>query len=98
MAERFADFIASERARLHAERDVVFTQQQELENQLAALNNELRAIDAYEAAKSGKKAAPAPVRARRASTAPRGSKREGILAALADVPHGLTRGELLEKM
>ena len=39
---------------LHAEREAVFTQQHELEGKLAAINNELRAIDAYEAAKSGK--------------------------------------------
>src|SRR5258708_21589684 len=99
MAEHFADFIARERARLHAERDVVFSQQHELETQLIALNNELAAITAYELAKTGKAAAPAKsVRARRASTAKSGSKRAGIIAALSDIPHGLTRRELLEKM
>ena len=98
MADQFADFIARECARLHAERDAVFSQQQELETQLKALNNELAAITAYELAKTGKSAVPAPVRARRASTAKSGSKRAGIIAALSDIPHGLTRGELLEKM
>ena len=47
-------FIASERERLNKEREAIFTQQQELEQKLAGINNELRAIDAYEAAKSGK--------------------------------------------
>jgi len=37
--------------RLHAEREAIFTQQHELETQLTALNNEMRAIDAYEPAK-----------------------------------------------
>ena len=99
MAEQFADFITRERDRLHAEREAIFTQQHELETQLTALNNEMRAIDAYEAAKSGKATSTPQARKRSSpATSPRGSKRAGILAALADIPHGLTRRELLEKM
>lgn len=93
--QTFETFIASERERLHKERDTVFTLQHELEAKLASINNELRAIDAYEAAKSGK---PAP--ATRQSRAPRarsGSKREQLLQVIKD-GHGLTRGEILEKM
>ena len=55
----FSDFITRERERLQAERETSFNQQHELEQQLAAINNEMRAIDAYEAAKSGK--APPPL-------------------------------------
>jgi hypothetical protein len=36
--------------------------------------------------------------ARKTTTGRRGSKRDSILAALADIPHGLTRGELLDKL
>lgn len=102
MAETFQDFIARERERLHTEREAVFTQQHELEGKLAAINKELGAIDAYEAAKAGK-AVPVQRRARAAAvrgggSERRGSKRAGILAVLEDNPHGLNRGEILEKL
>ena len=93
--ETFATFIQRERDRLHAEREQIFNQQQELEAKLADLNRELSAIDAYEAAKSGK-----PTRAtstRRASTIRRGSKREQLLEVIR-AGGGLARGEILEKM
>ena len=93
----FADFIAKDRARLQAEREAIFNQQHELEQKLASINNEMRAIDAYEAAKSGK----APARAgttRRTGGGRRGSKREGILQAIKSAAEGLTRGELLQML
>ncbi len=52
--ENFSAYIQRERERLHAEREGIFNQQQELENKLADINRELAAIDAYEAAKAGK--------------------------------------------
>jgi anti-sigma factor RsiW len=102
MTEQFSDFVTRERERLLGEREAIFTQQRELESKLTALNNEMRAIDAYEAAKTGK-ATPAPAgRARKASapatTGRRGSKREGLLAVIKANPDGLARGEILEKM
>jgi hypothetical protein len=93
--ETFATFIQRERDRLHGEREAIFTQQHELEGKLAAINNEMRAIDAYEAAKAGK-----PIRAtttRRASTGRAGSKR-GQLLEVIRAGGGLARGEILEKM
>ena len=96
MADTFQDFITRDRDRLHAEREAVFTQQHELEGRLAAINNELRAIDAYEAAKSGKPAA-RQTGTRRAPRAQSGSKREQLLQIIKDA-QGLTRGEILEKM
>ena len=95
--ETFATFIQRERDRLHAEREAIFTQQQELESKLAGINRELSAIDAYEAAKTGKAA---PVRAtgtRRATTRRAGSKREQLLETIR-AGGGLARGEILEKM
>jgi hypothetical protein len=97
MAETFETFISSERERLNKERETIFNQQHELEGKLAAINNELRAIDAYEAAKSGKAA---PARQTRAARAPRGrsgTKRDQLLQVIKE-GHGLTRGEILEKM
>ena len=93
--ETFATFMQRERDRLHAEREQIFNQQQELEAKLADLNRELSAIDAYEAAKSGK-----PARAtstRRVSTVRRGSRREQLLEVIR-AGGGLARGEILEKM
>ena len=101
MAEQtFADFITRDRERLHAEREQIFNQQHELENKLADINRELSAIDAYEAAKTGK--APAAVRqARGARTRPqarRGSKHDALMQVIKDNPSGLTRGEILDRM
>ncbi len=90
----FADFIAKDRTRLQAEREAIFNQQHELEQKLAAINNETRAIDAYEAAKSGKAVARTG-NPRRSVGERRGSKREGILQAIKNAAGGLTRGELL---
>jgi hypothetical protein len=104
MAEKtFEMFVARERARLSGERDAIFTQQQELEQKLEAVNRELAAIDAYEAAKSGKPlksaraVATGRTRTRLASHGRRGSKRDELLK-LIEESEGLTRGEILEKM
>jgi hypothetical protein len=101
MAEgTFADFIARDRERLHAEREQVFNQQHELENKLADINRELSAIDAYEAAKTGK--TPAVTRqtrgARARPPARRGSKRDALMQVIKENPSGLTRGEILDRM
>ena len=94
MARTFEDFIRSERERLTAKREEIRKQHRELENQLAEIHREFLAIDAYEAAKRGK-----PSRPSGGATAARaGSKRDSIMAALAGVSGGLTRGELLEKL
>src|ERR1700686_4933888 len=96
----FAGFIAAERERLHGEREAIFNQQHELETKLAAINNELRAIDAYEAAKSGKATVPARQARGRAvqATVRRGSKRDSLLALIRENAGGLTRGEIIERM
>src|SRR5712691_5294483 len=97
MPDTFQDFITRDRERLQAERDTIFNQQHELEGKLAAINNELRAIDAYEAAKSGKAAPARQTRTGRAPRARSGSKREQLLQVIKE-GGGLTRGEILEKM
>jgi hypothetical protein len=95
----FAEFIARERERLHAEREQIFNQQNELENKLADINRELSAIDAYEAAKTGKSIRQPTARGTRARPqARRGSKREALMQVIKDNPSGLTRGEILDRM
>jgi hypothetical protein len=94
MEETFETFVQRERARLHGEREAIFAQQQELKNKLAAMNGELRAIEAYEAARSGK--APARASARSGTRrAPRGSRRDELLTLIKN-HKGVTRGEILE--
>lgn len=99
MAEdTFQQFVSRERDRLNGERESIFEQQRQLENKLAEIGRELAAIDAYEAAKSGK-APPRPGAARRGQPrARRGSKREALMQVIAAHPAGLSRGEILERM
>jgi hypothetical protein len=98
MAQSFQDYITKERERLNGEHEAVLAQQRDLQTKLAGIKRELAAVDAYEAAKSGKPTAKRSGGTARSGGPRRGSKRDGIMAALSDIPHGLTRGELLEKM
>lgn len=94
----FADYMTRERDRLHAEREAIFTQQQELENKLNKINREFAAVDAYEAAKSGKavRGASTTTRGPRRQ-ARRGSRREALMELIRSAA-GLSRGEILERM
>jgi len=98
MAETFQEFITRERERLNAEREAIFNQQHELEQRLAAINNEMRAIDAYETAKAGKVLSPRSGGPRRASAGRRGSKRGQLLELIKQNPAGLARKDILERM
>src|SRR3954453_7641400 len=91
----FAEYIARERDRLRAEREQVFSQQEELQRKLDAINREFVAIEAYATAKTGKAARRA--QADRQPRARRGSRREALLELIRQ-SDGLSRGELLERM
>jgi hypothetical protein len=105
---RFADAMQRERERLHRERDEILDQQKELENKLTEINHELGAIEAYEAAKTTKVAAPRQQRhgpgasqtsATQLPPEPRPrprlrSRREALLRVIAEHPAGLSRGEI----
>jgi hypothetical protein len=97
MAQTLHDVITKDKERLNSERAAIRTQQRDLEKKLVEIDREYAAIDAYEAAKSGKASA-RKTGARRASTGRKGSKRDAIIAVLQSNPDGLSRGELLEKM
>jgi hypothetical protein len=95
----FAEYISRERDRLNAEREAIIIQRRELDQRLAEINREFHAVDAYEAAKRGKGSTrqagarkPSGVRQAR-----RGSRREELMNIIRQ-GHGLTRGEILEKM
>src|SRR3954451_3819246 len=91
----FAEYIGRERDRLPAEREQIFSQQEELTRKLDALNREYAAIEAYEAAKTGKNARQAPARPQQ--QARRGSRRQELLELIRQ-SDGLSRGEILERM
>jgi len=109
---RFADVMQRERERLSREREEIFNQQKDLENKLTEINLELAAIDAYEAAKTGKAAAPRRQRrgpgasgtsVEQLSAEPRprpqvGSRREAVLRVIGENPNGLRLGEIFERM
>ncbi len=95
--ETFATYIQRERDRLHAEREAIFTQQQELETKLAEINREMQAIDAYESAKSGKAAPPQQASGGGRRRQARGSRREALLQVVRN-GGSLSRGEILERM
>src|SRR4051794_16501860 len=93
--DRFSDYIARERERLSRGRAKISKQRRELDTRLAAIDREFQALDAYQAAKTGK-----PRGGRRTQTqrrAQRGSRREGLLNLIRD-GNGLSRGDILERM
>ncbi len=94
--EHFSEFMTRERERLRAERERIFNQQEELQRKLDEINREFAAIEAYEAAKTGK-APRAPAAAGRQQRVRRGSRREELLNLIRE-GNGLSRGEILERM
>lgn len=103
MAEqRFEEVMRSERERLNAERAAIVGEQKALDDKLDALAREMAAIDAYEAAKSGKGAAAtrprtAPARGKRG---PRGTgKRDEILNYVRGAgAEGMSRADLIARL
>ena len=97
--EGFADYVARERKRLQAERESLIQQRREIDQKLAGIDKEFGAVDAYQAAKAGKKvAAKATGGSGRGRATRRGSKREALLAVIRENPAGLSRGEILQQM
>ena len=93
MAEpTFEQFVAKERQRLTKAREDALAKRVEIEASITAIDTELSAIDAYEAAKHGR-----PARRRKRCTRHSG-RREEVLAAVKQHRQGITRGELLEFM
>lgn len=88
--EPFDIVIAKERARLDERREGITLQQKQLDEQLAAVEREIEAINAYESVKTGR------VGKRTPGTRP--GKRNNVLQLLESNPHGMTRGEILGAM
>jgi hypothetical protein len=102
-AATFEAFIAAERERLSSERGALWDQIKELEERVAAIDAELKAITAYEAVKAGKplpdSVAPAPASGRKPrdpdapkrSRAPR-EESEALRQQILDIVRGREGG------
>src|SRR5438552_1233128 len=87
----FAAMIEKERERLAKMRDEALTRRKTIDDEIAEIDREVKAIAAYETAKTGKKPGTG-TRGRR------GSRQESILATLKGNGDGLTRSEILDKL
>jgi hypothetical protein len=95
--DSFSDYIARERDRLSREREEILEQQRELNNRLVEIAREFQAIEAYQAAKTGKPSSGRRMQTQRQRRAPRGSRREELLNLIRE-GNGLSRGEILERL
>jgi hypothetical protein len=92
MAATFEEMVLQERQRLESQITDIEIRQRELQEELALVKRELAALDAYEAAKSGKP------RRSASSRSSRVRRRDAILAAVKQHANGISRGDLLEAM
>ena len=93
MVETFEKFILRERKRLAKARTIALARQKAAENELATVEKELSAIEAYVTAKRGR----AGRRRKAGSRAPRGSRQQSLLALIAK-RGALGRGEIIEAL
>ena len=94
--DSFSDYIARERDRLSREREEISNQRRELDSRLAEIDREFQAIEAYQAAKTGKPSGGGG-RMQTQRRGRRGSRREELLNLIRD-GNGLSRGDILERM
>jgi hypothetical protein len=106
----FANFIKKERARLDKARKDALANKAAVDKEIASIEQELTALDAYRQAKGapGKrtaKRAPTSVSAKRGAAKParraagrRGEKRQAVLNLIQQNPDGLSRGEIIVQM
>ena len=92
VVEETRAFIQKQRELLLKEREGIYNEQHALQARLDAVNDVLAKFDTFEGRPARQTMNPRPARTRE------GSKREGILTVLTDNPHGMTRGEILEKL
>ena len=91
--DTFETLMAKERERLTKKREDIAARQQKLDDELAAVDRELDAIQAYEDVKAGKVSTK-----RRPSSGARGEKRKKVLECVTGKGNGLTRAEIIEEL
>jgi hypothetical protein len=92
MSDSFGTMIEKERGRLSMELKNIRSQERGLRTKRAAIEHELAALDAYQAAKSGK------VNRAATSRASRGSRQSSVRELIAKHKGGITRGDILQAM
>ena len=93
--DRFSDYVARERERLSREREEISNQQRALNNRLVEIAREFQAIEAYQAAKTGKPSGGGRMQTQRRGR--RGSRREELLNLIRE-GNGLSRREILARV
>lgn len=99
--QTFESFVQSERDRLNGAREEAHMRMKAAQDELEAIDRELRAISAYEQAKLGKDPTPSPKRAPPTNSgvrSPRGARAQTIIDLLTDHSDGLARGDILDKL
>jgi hypothetical protein len=92
--ETLDSFITRERERLQKSRQDALARKQQVEDEIASIDRELKAMDAYHAVKQGKSER----RVRRRLPGRRGSRREQILELIKQTPDGLSRGDIITRL
>jgi hypothetical protein len=90
-------FIARQREALLNQRQELLNQQQAVQEQLDRLDGMLTKFDVFEGKYANRRGTRKATARRASSRGRRGSKREELLQVIRD-GHGLTRGEILERM
>jgi len=85
----FAAVIAKERERLGTMRQDALARRSTIDSEIADIDKELRAITAYESAKSG---------SRKGKSTRHGSRQDGVLQLLKDAPDGMSRSDILDRL
>jgi hypothetical protein len=95
--ENFAEYVAQERERLMAKRHAALEARHQADADLAAVESEFHAIDAYEAAKSGKRVSGGAGGSNGRHRQNRGTMRSDLLSLIGS-SSGLKRREILESL
>jgi hypothetical protein len=105
MAGTFETTIQNERERLTKAREDAQARLEEIQKEIADIDREFEAIEAYERVKADKpRKGVAPSKGEAASKKParqrarRGERQEELLNLIGENPDGLTRGEILEQL
>src|SRR5260221_14576534 len=101
MTDTFEHFVEKERTRLTKLKEEAFGRRRSVDQELAAIDKEMKAVNAYDAVKSGKPATSsraAKTNGSSASRAPRNSRQQDILDLLRKHKDGISRGEIIQAL
>src|SRR4051812_1854319 len=98
MAETFEEMVERERERLTQARKDAETRLKEVQNEIAEIDREFEAIEAYERVKTGKAQKGKDAKESGRQRAPRGSRQQELLDLIGQHEEGLTRREILDEL